>query len=280
MSLQSSSRSRNAKCGRRFALDAQGGTINIGEVRCTRRKCPLACGSTATRRSSTPSKSTTPFTACLRHRRSYRLPEASTFANWRERAPADFLYAIKASRFPTHLKRLLEPEEPVMRSFEHAPRAWRSAWTRFSTSCRRAFIATSIASMPFWPFCRARSARSKREPRRAPLQHTIEFRHPSWYVDETYSVLNAHGVALCLHDKAGSAITSPIDGPFVYVRFHGPGGRYFGRYDRDRIAGLGGTSRRSVARRPGHVRVLQQRPRGHGGLQCAGAPKIWRRLRA
>ena len=68
-----------------------------------------------------------------------------------------------------------------------------------------------------------------------PLQHTIEFRHPSWYVDETYSVLNAHGVALCLHDKAGSAITSPIDDPFVYVRFHGPGGRYFGRYERDRI---------------------------------------------
>lgn len=42
-------------------------------------------------------------------------------------------------------------------------------------------------------------------------------------------------MALCLHDRAGSAITSPIDGQFVYVRFHGPGGRYFGRYERDRI---------------------------------------------
>lgn len=68
------------------------------------------------------------------------------------------------------------------------------------------------------------------------LQHTMEFRHPSWYVDETYAVLKAHDVALCIHDKAGAAITSPIDGPFLYVRFHGPGGRYFGRYERRRIA--------------------------------------------
>jgi uncharacterized protein YecE (DUF72 family) len=68
------------------------------------------------------------------------------------------------------------------------------------------------------------------------LQHTIEFRHPSWYVDDTYRVLAAHAVALCIHDKAGSAITSPIDGPFVYVRFHGPGGRYFGRYEPRRMA--------------------------------------------
>jgi uncharacterized protein YecE (DUF72 family) len=72
-------------------------------------------------------------------------------------------------------------------------------------------------------------------PKTRPLQHTIEFRHPSWYVDDTYRVLAAHAVALCVHDKAGSAITSPMDGPFVYVRFHGPGGRYFGRYERRRM---------------------------------------------
>jgi uncharacterized protein YecE (DUF72 family) len=67
------------------------------------------------------------------------------------------------------------------------------------------------------------------------LQHVFEFRHPSWYVEETQAVLRAHGAVMCLHDKAGSAVFEPLDTPFVYVRFHGPGGRYFGRYDLQRI---------------------------------------------
>jgi uncharacterized protein YecE (DUF72 family) len=41
---------------------------------------------------------------------------------------------------------------------------------------------------------------------------------------------------MCLHDKHGSAIFEPLETPFVYVRFHGPGGRYFGRYDSRRLA--------------------------------------------
>ena len=50
----------------------------------------------------------------------YRLPEASTFAAWRANAPSGFLVAVKASRFLTHLKRLLDPEESVSRLFNHA----------------------------------------------------------------------------------------------------------------------------------------------------------------
>lgn len=165
----------------------------------------------------------------------YRLPEPATFAAWRERAPADFLYAIKASRFLTHLKRLKEPEEPVTRLFEHArelggkfgptlyqlPANFHLNLERLETFL--AILPRTLGEIGGQPCARA-------------LQHTMEFRHPSWYVDETYAVLKAHDVALCIHDKAGAAITSPIDGPFLYVRFHGPGGRYFGRYERRRIA--------------------------------------------
>src|SRR5580765_32445 len=50
----------------------------------------------------------------------YRLPEASTFAAWRAQVPADFLFAVKASRFLTHMKRLREPEEPLARLFSRA----------------------------------------------------------------------------------------------------------------------------------------------------------------
>src|SRR5215213_3697173 len=50
----------------------------------------------------------------------YRLPEKSTFAGWRERTPDDFRFAVKASRYLTHIRRLVEPEEPVHRLMERA----------------------------------------------------------------------------------------------------------------------------------------------------------------
>ena len=50
----------------------------------------------------------------------YRLPELETFQKWRARTPDDFRWAVKASRFLTHIKRLREPEEPVGRLMERA----------------------------------------------------------------------------------------------------------------------------------------------------------------
>lgn len=50
----------------------------------------------------------------------YRLPPAETFAKWREQAPPHFLYAVKASRFLTHMKKLKDPADPLARFFENA----------------------------------------------------------------------------------------------------------------------------------------------------------------
>src|SRR6266536_662670 len=50
----------------------------------------------------------------------YRLPEADTFAAWSDRTPPDFVMAVKASRFLTHVKRLRDPSEPVARFLGHA----------------------------------------------------------------------------------------------------------------------------------------------------------------
>jgi uncharacterized protein YecE (DUF72 family) len=164
----------------------------------------------------------------------YKLPEPSTFASWRERAPNGFLYAIKASRFLTHLKRLRDPEEPVTRLFEHA----RELGEHFGPilyqlpgnfHCDLGRLDEFLAILP----------RTLGEiggtPKHLALQHAIEFRHPSWYGLGTYRILEKRSTALCLHDRAGSAILEPFVGPFTYVRFHGPGGRYFGRYDRRRL---------------------------------------------
>jgi uncharacterized protein YecE (DUF72 family) len=148
----------------------------------------------------------------------YRLPEESTFANWRAQSPQGFVFAVKASRFLTHMKRLRDPDEPVDRLLSHAKGLGRKLGpvlfqlpARFRMDLGR--LQTFLDALP---------------PRR---QHVIEFRDVSWYVPQVFDLLEHHRVALCLHDKEGSAIDAPYVGPFVYVRFHGPGGRYHGSYD-------------------------------------------------
>ena len=156
----------------------------------------------------------------------YRLPEAETFAGWREQTPASFVMAVKASRFLTHMKRLRDPQEPLERLFSRArelgPRLGPVLYqlpANFHIDLRR--LTTFLRALPLRPVPRSRHI----------LQHVMEFRHPSWYVDDTYELLEAYGVALCLHDKAGSEIAAPAIGPFTYIRFHGTNGYYHGSYD-------------------------------------------------
>jgi uncharacterized protein YecE (DUF72 family) len=152
----------------------------------------------------------------------YRLPERSTFAAWRSQVPANFLVAVKASRFLTHMKRLRDPEEPLHRLFSRAAALERSLGpvlyqlpASFEIDLER--LDQFLNAVPrVWD--------------RRRIRHVMEFRHPSWYVRDTFDLLTKQRVALCLHDKQGSAITEPFIGPFVYVRFHGTSGAYHGSY--------------------------------------------------
>jgi uncharacterized protein YecE (DUF72 family) len=152
----------------------------------------------------------------------YRLPERSTFAMWRDRVPASFLMTVKASRFLTHMKRLREPEEPLRRLFSRASALERQLGPvlyQLPASFHRDLtrLDAFLDALPrIWSSRRVR--------------HVMEFRHPSWYVSETFQLLERHHVALCLHDKDGSTIAEPMASPFVYVRFHGTSGRYHGSY--------------------------------------------------
>jgi uncharacterized protein YecE (DUF72 family) len=152
----------------------------------------------------------------------YRLPPEETFAKWRNQAPPGFLYAVKASRFLTHMKKLKDPEEPLALFFERARH-----------------LGTTLGPVlyqlpPRWPLNLERFDHFLRALPTA-YRHTVEFRDPTWYDDRVYALLERHGVALCLHDMAGSASERRVVGPFVYVRFHGPT-RYGGRYSDRRLA--------------------------------------------
>lgn len=154
----------------------------------------------------------------------YRLPEQSTFASWAARAPSRFLFAVKASRFLTHMKKLKDPDEPIERLFARMKPLGRH-------------LGPVLYQLPpGWKLDRERLEQFlQRLPRR--VRHVIEFREPSWYTDATLELLVRHRVALCLHDMRGSATPRERVGPFVYVRFHGTSGTYSGNYPDARLEG-------------------------------------------
>jgi uncharacterized protein YecE (DUF72 family) len=154
----------------------------------------------------------------------YRLPERETFAVWRRRAPSRFLFAVKASRFLTHMKKLKDPEQPLDRLF-----------TRVSALGPR--LGPVLYQLPpGWKLDLPRLEHFLHAlPRRE--RHVLEFREPTWYADSVLRLLEDRGVALCLHDMAGSSTGRRAIGPFVYVRFHGASGTYSGSYPDDRLDG-------------------------------------------
>jgi uncharacterized protein YecE (DUF72 family) len=161
----------------------------------------------------------------------YRLPEKSTFACWKRQTPAEFLIAVKASRFLTHIKRLKDPEEPIDRLFSRA----KALGPRLGPVLYQMppnFFRNDVNVERLDIFLRALPRRINQRV----VHHVFEFRHPSWYVDETYALLEERKATLCLHDKRGSAILEPFVGPIVYVRFHGTSGHYAGSYPDERLA--------------------------------------------
>lgn len=163
----------------------------------------------------------------------YRLPEIATFQEWRRRAPAGFLFSVKASRYLTHMKKLKDPDEPLDRFFSRA------------RGLGRTFGPVLYQLPPNWPLDMRRldDFLSALPARRS---HVLEFRHPSWYAPDVFERLNRAGVSLCLHDMQGSASGQLRVGPIVYLRLHGTA-RYTGSYSDEQLERWAGWLTRQVA---------------------------------
>jgi uncharacterized protein YecE (DUF72 family) len=152
----------------------------------------------------------------------YRLPGEGIFETWRARTPPSFLFAVKASRFLTHMKKLKDPEEPIARLFARA-------------SELRGKLGPVLYQLPGQMtknIDRLAGFLDALPPR---VKHTIEFRHPSWYDQEVMQLLRKHNVALCLHDMSGSVAPRLLTARFTYVRFHGAMRRYGGAYPQEQL---------------------------------------------
>jgi uncharacterized protein YecE (DUF72 family) len=152
----------------------------------------------------------------------YRQPTAASWKRWRETAPDGFCFAVKASRFLTHIKRLKQPEQPLKRLFDGAERL-EDRLGPVLYQLPPTFKRTEENAERLEHFLSALPARH---------DHVIEFRHPSWFGDETLSALRKHGVAFCVRDMDQKHETPVVaTAAFAYVRFHGSEAKkYQGKY--------------------------------------------------
>jgi uncharacterized protein YecE (DUF72 family) len=147
----------------------------------------------------------------------YRLPTAAAARRWLHITPPEFVFAAKGSRYITHMKKLKDPAEAVERFFAPLvplrPKLDVVLWQlppRFDVDALPRLDAF-LGALP------------------RGVRYAVEFREPSWYLDETCAVLDAHGAAFCEHDLV--PLSPPrLTGGFRYLRFHGAGARYGGRY--------------------------------------------------
>jgi uncharacterized protein YecE (DUF72 family) len=138
----------------------------------------------------------------------YMLPKPETFESWRRRTPADFVMAVKVNRYITHIRRLRDAAEPVERFLAHAGRLGDKlgpVLLQLPPNLKRDLHSLADVLDAFGT--RARVA--------------VEFRHESWFCDETRTVLQQHGAALCLADRHSRPITPEWrTADWGYLRFH------------------------------------------------------------
>jgi uncharacterized protein YecE (DUF72 family) len=156
----------------------------------------------------------------------YREPARQTFEKWRDAAPDGFRFAVKAHRFLTHRKRLIDPADPLDRVVKGARRLGKH-------------LGPVLYQLP--PTFHRKEENSARldaflEILPADLDHVVEFRHDSWYTRDTQQQLRRHNVALCWHDMGGKEVPFVVTAPLAYLRFHGGEKKYAGNYPDEVLA--------------------------------------------
>jgi uncharacterized protein YecE (DUF72 family) len=137
----------------------------------------------------------------------YHLLAAETFDAWREAAPADFLYALKFSRYGTHRKHLKDPEDTIGLFLER-------------TEQLGGHLGPILVQLrPNW-HVNAERLDAFLEAAGGRRRWAVEFRDESWLCEGVYDVLRAHGAALCIHDMIEDH-PRVVTADWVYLRYHG-----------------------------------------------------------
>ena len=147
----------------------------------------------------------------------YRLPTPEIFEMWRKTTPRNFVFAVKASRFITHMKKL---------------NLDRGGTKKFFTSVKKLNEKLGVILFQLPPKWKVNAERLKNFiavlPRK--YRYAFEFREHSWYNDEVYAILRTCNCAFCIYELEHHLSPLEVTADFVYVRLHGPGNKYQGSY--------------------------------------------------
>jgi uncharacterized protein YecE (DUF72 family) len=153
----------------------------------------------------------------------YRLPSEDAFAAWRDASPPKFIFAVKVSRFITHIKRLKNIEEPLQNFVSRARILGEK-------------LGPLLYQLP--PGLHRDDGRLESFLSELPrgMRHVFEFRHQSWLDDGVFDLLRRYQAGLCIFDMP--SLTCPVMATtdFAYVRFHGSRGLYSSCYSDQELA--------------------------------------------
>jgi uncharacterized protein YecE (DUF72 family) len=154
----------------------------------------------------------------------YSVPKPKTVESWAADTPRRFLFAVKMSRFMTHMKKLKDPKQSSVKLFDavaplgdklgpvllQLPPNWKPNPER---------LDAALSAMPKG-------------------RYAVELRDERWLRDEVFEILKRHKAALCLYDFAGRQTEDRVTGDFVYLRLHGPKKQaYTGSYSEKALDG-------------------------------------------
>jgi len=151
----------------------------------------------------------------------YRLPVESTFLGWYKKTPKDFIFAVKVSRFISHIKYLKD-----------CKRAWNLFYQR-AKNLKKKLGPFLIQLPPNWrkdlkrlkDFVKMAKEIAPKE------RFAFEFRHESWFCSQVYQYFKKEkNVTFCIADSKRWPMTNELFGDFAYIRFHGPRSLYASKY--------------------------------------------------
>lgn len=152
----------------------------------------------------------------------YHLPTPKAFKGWKESAIEGFIYAVKGSRFITHMKKLKDSQKPLNLFLKRA-------------SILGEHLGPVLFQLP--PHWKCNPKRLAEFIKLLPdkLRFAFEFRDESWFNDEVYDILTKGNHALCIYHMPDFQSPIEVTASFVYIRFHGTEYLYGGRYSKKEL---------------------------------------------
>lgn len=153
----------------------------------------------------------------------YRLPSEAAFTTWHHSSPVNFTFAVKVSRFITHIKRLKNSKEAVENFITRArilKEKLGPLLYQLPPSMHRndPVLASFLSSLP------------------QDMKHVIEFRHQSWLDEKVFETLREHNAGLCVFDMPSFSCPPIATADFAYIRFHGSSDLYASCYSDEELS--------------------------------------------